>query len=543
MLELAFQQPLEPAGGALGSTLIALVPVAMLLILLAALRLTAWAAVLAAGVVTFLLAVLVWDAPVGNAAQAWFYGSLTGIWAVDWIVFWGVMIFNTMVETGAFERFKNWLLVQATPDVRIQTLLMAWAFGALLEGLVGFGYPWAVVAPILVAIGIRELDAIRVAAIANNAPVSFGALGVPIIGLAKVTGLDLFQLSATVGRIVALLALLPPWILIYLVAGRRGLRDGWPLAIAGSLGYIAGQFPVSQFAGPYLPDVVGSLVCFGVLLGLIRFWKPKTVLGYGGTPIEEQDQVRYAVEQAERERPTGRGALMAVAPFLVLVVVVIAWAGPWSSLPDWTPGDWVVSAQTSIGSGTVDAEFKGQPLIAGTAILVSWILILALLRPRPAQIRSAFRTSFSQMWGALLVGVLIFGLAFEFNFAGMANSMAHGFAQVGDWYIILAPILGWIAVALSGSNTSSNAIFGGFQYTVGKLLHFPVFLAPSLNSVGAETGKPVAPQTASVGVSTTGYTRREGDVIRHNLAWTLIVLAYLIVIGLFYWKVLPGAMR
>ena len=148
----------------------------------------------------------------------------------------------------------------------MQTLLIAWAFGALLEGLVGFGYPWAVVAPLLISFGIADLAAIRVAALANNAPVSFGALGAPIIGLATVTGLPLNELSASIGKIVAMLALAPPWILIYLVSGRRGLRTGWPLAMVGSLGYILGQFPTSQYLGPYLPDVIGSLVCFAALL-------------------------------------------------------------------------------------------------------------------------------------------------------------------------------------------------------------------------------------------------------------------------------------
>src|SRR5207248_3165829 len=148
-----------------------------------------------------------------------------------------------------------------------------------------FGYPWAVVAPILVGLGVTEIDAIRVAAIGNNAPVSYGALGAPIIALATVTGVPLLSLSASVGRIVAILALLPPWILIYLVTGRRGLRGVWPLPVVGSLAYVLGQFPTSQFLGPYLPDVIGSLVCFGALLLLLRYWRPAETLGFGGVPI------------------------------------------------------------------------------------------------------------------------------------------------------------------------------------------------------------------------------------------------------------------
>ncbi len=300
---------------------------------------------------------------------------------------------------------------------------------------------------------LGALAAIRVAALANNAPVSYGALGAPVIGLAAVTSLPLLSLSASIGKIVAILALLPPWILIYLVSGRRGLRDGWPLAIVGSLGYIAGQFPIAEFVGPYLPDVVGSL------------------------------------------------------------------------------------------GGTVEAASKFAPFVAGTAILVSWLLIIAYLRPAASQFRTIFRTTLHQMWGALLVGPFIFGLAYVFSYSGMANSMASGFAKVGTSYVLLAAVLGWIAVALSGSNTSSNALFGAFQLSVAKLLGAPLLLFPSLNSVGAEVGKPVAPQTASVGVSTTKYVRNEGEVIRYNMGWTLVMLAYLVLIGCLFYFLLPDAMR
>jgi lactate permease len=295
MAGTAFSQVLDPAHSVVGSTLLALVPVVALLLLLAVFRLSAWQAVLIGAVVTIVLGITVWQAPLGPTVKAYGIGAGSGFWSVDWIVFWGVIIYNTLVVTGAFDAFKNWLVAQATSDIRVQTLLIAWAFGALLEGLVGFGYPWAVVAPLLIAFGIADLAAIRVAALANNAPVSFGALGAPIIGLATVTGLPLNELSASIGKIVAVLALLPPWILIYLVSGRRGLRGGWPLAVVGSLGYILGQLPTSQYLGPYLPDVIGSLVCFAALLTLLRFWRPKTILGFGGTEIEPLAEERPAV--------------------------------------------------------------------------------------------------------------------------------------------------------------------------------------------------------------------------------------------------------
>jgi len=535
-----FHQVLDPAHNLGLSSLLALVPVLVLLVMLAGLRITAWLATVIGSAVTVLLAVTAWHAPVGSTLRAYLYGSLTGVLAVDWITFWGVVIFNTLVVTGLFTVLRRWLVSQATADVRVQTMLLAWAFGALLEGLVGFGYPWAVVAPILVGLGIAELDAIRVAAIANNAPVSYGALGAPIIGLAAVTGLPLFTLAASVGRVVAVLALLPPWILIYLVSGRRGLRDGWPLAIVGSLGYIAGQLPISQFFGPYLPDVVGSLTCFAALLLLLRFWQPREVLGYRGVPITDR-----RTAGGEGEPLQTRQVVAALLPFVVLIAVVVAWTGPWSTrFAGYVVHKYTVTAGSSIPHGkAVAATFSLTPFIAGTAILTAWVVIMLALRPTGREVAQVFRRSFSQMWGALLVGVFIFGLAFVFNFAGLGNSLAYGFSRIGKPFILLAPILGWIGVALSGSNTSTNALFGGFQLTIGRLLNFPVTLLPTLNSVGAEVGKPVAPQTASVGVSTSRYVRNEGTVIRHNMAWTLVLLGYLVVIGLVFYEVAPQAFR
>jgi len=533
-----FQQVLNPLNNLFFTWIVALIPVAVLLILLAVFRMSAWLAVLIGSIVTFLLALWVWGMPFGDGALAYLYGAATGIWNVNWITFWGVMLFNTLVVTGVFDRFRRWLLSQGTADVRVQTMLFAWAFGALLEGLVGFGYPWAFVAPILITLGIPDLDAIRVAAIANNAPVSYGALGAPIIALAAVTGLPLLALSSSVGHIVAILALLPPWILIVLVSGTRGLRDGWPLAVVGSLGYIAGQFPVSVYLGPYLPDVAGAIVCFAALLLLLKVWRPQQVLGYGGTPLSAADQAK--VSGGEHGLSLGE-VFQAWLPFIVLVVVVVLWTGPWSPLPRISLFAPKVAALSSLEQGKqINAIFNFAPFVGGSAILASWVIVALILRPTGAQLREIWRTTWHQMWGACLVGVFIFGLAYVYNFAGIAGSLAFAFSKIGWAFIIVAPILGWIGVALSGSNTSTNAMFGSFQNIVGKLLGFPTLLLPTLNSVGAEIGKPCAPQTASVGVSTTRYVRNEGAVIRHNMGWTFVLLAYLVLIGIACYFFFPG---
>ena len=532
-----FAQILEPTGSLFVAWIVALIPVVLLLVLLAVFRMSAWLAVLIGSIVTFLLALVVWKMPLGDGILAYVYGSATGIWNVNWITFWGVMLFNTLMLTGVFDKFRRWLIAQGTADIRVQTILFAWAFGALLEGLVGFGYPWAFVAPILISLGIPDIDAIRVAAIANNAPVSYGALGAPIIALAAVTagtlGMQpndlLLPFSSSVGHIVAILALLPPWILLYLVSGKQGMWEAWPLAIVGSLGYIAGQLPVAVYLGPYLPDVIGAIVCFAALLLLLKVWRPSTVRGYGGNQVSVADQARLG---GGDHNLSAAEVFQAWLPFIVLIVVVVLWTGPWSPLPKYVPFTIGVSAASSIEPGrTIGAIFNWAPGVGGTAILISWIIVTLLLRVNGRQLGEIWRRTWHQMWGACLVGVFIFGLAYVFNYSGMANSLAKGFSTIGPWFIVVAPILGWIGVALSGSNTSTNAMFGAFQASVGKLLGFPLLLLPTMNSVGAEIGKPVAPQTASVGVSTTKFVRNEGPVIRHNMGWTVVLLIYLVVIG------------
>jgi lactate permease len=445
------------------------------------------------------------------------------------------MLFNTLVVSGAFDKLRRWLIAQATQDIRVQTILFAWAFGALLEGLVGFGYPWAFVAPILIALGIPDLDAIRVAAIANNAPVSYGALGAPIIALAAVTGYPLLELSGSVSKIVAILALLPPWILLYLVSGKEGMWEAWPLAVVGSLAYIAGQLPVGTFLGPYLPDVAGAIVCFVCVLLLLKVWQPRQVRGYGGAPLAAR-----AATTADHGLSAG-DIFQAWLPIAVLILVVVAWTGPWSKLPGISLLNAQVAAASSITEGaTIAAAFKWTPFVGGSAILASWIIVALLLRVNGRQLAEIWNTTWSQTWGALLVGVFIFGLAYVYNYSGMAASLAKAFAELGPFFIVVAPLLGFIGVALSGSNTSTNAMFGKFQALVGQLLGFPPLLLPTVNSVGAEIGKPIAPQTASVGVSTTRFVRNEGEVIRHNFFWTLVMLGYLIVISVACYLFFPG---
>jgi lactate permease len=305
---------------------------------------------------------------------------------------------------------------------------------------------------------------------------------------------------------------------------------------------------VAMYLGPYLPDITGSIVCFIALLLLLKVWQPKSVLGYGGVAVDAA-----MAKQTRGHGLTSTEVVQAWLPFAVLLIVVAAWTGPWSPLPkvSWFKVQAVACSALAPScptpKGNVSAVFNFAPFVGGTAILASWIIVALLLlsmgRLKGAQLGEIFRRTWHQMWGACLVGVFIFGLAYVFNYSGMAASLAKGFSSMGTAFVVVAPILGFIGVALSGSNTSTNAMFGKFQALVGGQLGLPPLLLPSLNSVGAEIGKPIAPQTASVGVSTSQFVRKEGDVIRHNMGWTFILLAYLILIAILWYLVHPTQME
>ena len=347
--------------------LVALIPVVLLLVLLAVLRLSAWLlAVLIGSIVTFLLALWVWKMPLDDGVRAYLYGSATGIWYVDWITFWGVILFNTLVTTGSFDKLRRWLVQQGTRDVRVQTILFfAWAFGALLEGLVGFGYPWAFVAPILIAIGIPDLDAIPVAAIADD-PAGF----LRSTGSAdyRTCHRDRRHARRSIPRSVANL----------LGLGRQDRGD--PRTVAAldpALSGVGQQRHVVGVAardrrfswlhrwatadrgcslGPYLPDVIGAIVCFVVLLLLLKVWRPAQVLAYGGVPVTGETR-------AEAHGLSAGDVGMAWLPIAVLVAVVVAWTGPWSSLPKIIMLHMSVAADSAITPGAkISATFNWTPV-------------------------------------------------------------------------------------------------------------------------------------------------------------------------------------
>ena len=429
------------------------------------------------------------------------------------------------------------MVKQATVDVRIQTIMLAWAFGALLEGLVGFGYPWAVVVPILVGLGIVDLEAIRVAALANNAPVSYGALGSPILALAAVTGLPLLSLSASVGDIVAVLALLPPFVLIYLVSGWDGMVEAWPLAIVGSFSYILGQWPVAHYLGPYLPDLSGALVSFWILFLFVK-----------DLAAQEYSRLwRKIIPAAAAAEAEPRDAGMAV-PGLAALPGADCGGGALDRALVASAGDQLVQA---VGP----RRFPRSPtsrlhrfstslrLSGGTSILASWIVIVLLLRPSVTQLGGCLRGPSSRCGERWLVAFFIFGIAYIFVFTGMANSLAYGLSKDR------------LGVCGSGADPGLDRRGAVRQQHLDQrdVRSHPGGdrqIAASAGAADRRRSTLWARRLASrsrrrpraSACPPAGLCAAKAQVIRHNMAWTLIFLAYLMLIGLLFYFVLPHAM-
>ena len=510
--------------GNVGLTLIIdLTPVLMLFILLAVLKMSSWKATLITSIATLILAIAI-GVPADGAVSAWLIGALFGLWSISWLIFWGITWFNTWRLTGHLDAFTSWMLKNITNDVRIIALTIAWALGALIEGLIGFGTPWAYLVPILISLGLPTLRALTVMAIANTAPVAYGAFGIPIVTLAGVAGLPLIATSGAVAHIVAVLAFVIVFAILTFIDGWRGIKEAWPAALIGALGYVLGQFTTAVYVGPYLADVMGSIIAFLFLVGLAKVWRPKHMVPPPAIKVSDVKD---------------RGAVARAWASLILFVTVMGlWNSPISPLK-WVVATFSVPAYSEVLQKQVSVSYAFNVLVTGTSALVAWLITLPLMKAGVKDAVNALKATWRQTWGAVFTGIFVISLAFVFNYSGMAYSLAYLTTGLGLWFLAISPFLGWLGAALTGSNTSSNALFGPFQAAMGQLLGLPPLLLPSTQTVGAELGKPVAPQTVSAGVSTTEYVRREGEIIRNNMKYSIALVFVLIIIGVLYWLIYP----
>ncbi len=517
-----FHQILTPVADSLFlSFLVAALPIATVLILLGVFRRPGWQASLAGLAVGLAVATAFWQMPVGLALGAISNGMVFALWPVMWIVVNALVLYNVAVESGRFDAFRDWLLAYLPNDRRVVLVVVGFCFGALLEGVAGFGAPVAITAALLILVGYPPLEALVFVLIFNTAPVAFGALGAPVTVLGAVTGLPAATVAQMIGRQLPVMALILPFYVIALYGGMRSVRALWPVLLVAGGSFALSQFLASNFLDYVLTDVLASLGSLAVTLLFLRVWTPAP---------DPEFMIRGAALRPVSTRPP-IAAWQGWIPWLLVSAVVIVWstlniptigqiAVPW-------PGLDKAIAITLYGGKPYAAVWSFQPLAAGTAILLTAMATAALFRLSPARYVACVARTVRQTWLAVLTVMLIVGLAYLMNYSGLAYTLGKAVASAGQGFVLLSPFLGWIAVFLSGSDTSGNALFGNLQVVAANQLGLNPVLFAATNSSGGVMGKMISPQNISTGVSVTDLKGREGVVFartfRHSIVLTLIL--------------------
>lgn len=529
-----------PLGSIFISALVASLPVVLLLGLLAFGHVRAHLAALIGLAASLLIAILVYGMPSSLALMSAANGAAFGLFPIGWIVLNAIFVYDITVETGKFEIVKH-TIAGIARDRRLQALLIAFSFGAFIEGAAGFGTPVAISAAMLIGLGFKPLQAAGLALIGNTAPVAYGALGTPIIALAKVTGLPLEQLSAMVGRQLPFFSVIVPFWLVWAMAGFKGMREVWPACLTSGVTFAIAQFLISNYHGPWVVDIAGAIVSILSLMLLLKFWHPATNWEFPGA-----DKEMVAIKHSARE---AWGAWM---PWIILSVLVFLWGLPQIKQ---------MLNQVSLIEFEVPllhkAIFRAPPVVpqpkaeeavfafnwlsaTGTALLLSGIVSGMMLRLSVRKLAGMYWMTLKRVQLSLVTIAAMLALGFTTRYGGLDATMGLAFASTGFLFPFFSPLLGWLGVALTGSDTSSNVLFGNLQQITAQQLNLSPVLAAAANSSGGVMGKMIDAQSIVVAGVATGQHGGEGAILRyvffHSLA--LAVLVGLLVLSQAY--LFPG---
>ena len=518
-----FQQLLTPVSDSLLlSFLVAAIPIIVVLVMLGVLQRPAWQAALAGLASALVIAIGVWQMPAGLALNATAAGVTFALWPIMWIVFAALILYNVAVMSGRFDAFRRWVLTHLPNDKRIVLIVIGYGFGSLLEGVSGFGAPVAITASLLIMLGFKSLDAVVYALIFNTAPVAFGSLGIPITTLAGVTGLPAPVLGAMVGRQLPLFAFILPFYVMAMYGGLKSVKAVFPALFVAGGAFALGQFFSSNYIGYELTDVISagsSLICTVLFL---RVWQPAYDAEHAlQVPVEKLDAPHASV-------PKWQGWL----PWLILCAVVFIWThfkvATWGQQLIHWPGLHNQVFITLYGKPYA-AIWSFQPLATGTAILVTAIITAIAVRLPVGTFLAAAGTAFRQILLPSLTVTAIVGLAYLMNYSGMTYTLGKGVATSGALFPLLSAFLGWIAVFLSGSDSSGNALFGNLQVVAATQAVPPLspVLMAATNSSGGVFAKMISPQNIATGVAVSDLKGQEASIFRrtfvHSIVFTVVL--------------------
>jgi lactate permease len=535
---MPWPQNYDPLQSLLGSALVATIPIVLLLALLAFWHVRAHLAALAGLIAAIATAIFVFGMPLPLAGAAAGYGAAFGLFPIGWIVLNAVFIYQLAVHTGTFEQLKR-QVAGLSDDRRIQALLIAFSFGAFIEGCAGFGAPVAISGAMLIGLGFKPLEAAKLALIGNTAPVAFGSVGIPLTTLNKVTDLPLDQLSAMVGRQLPFFSLLIPFWLVAAQVGMRGMWQVWPACLVCGGTFGIAQYAVSNFHGPWLVDIVAAVISMVSLVVLLQFWRP--------TKTETVENTNAPIP-VETPAPVSNGsAFRAWLPWLLLAVFVAVWkvkpVEAWlKSVADWSMQVPLVfegiqkmppvAPKPEFEKGVFDFQFFAA---TGTALLFAGIVAGLLLGVGPRHLAQLYWRTLMRVRISLLTIALMLALGYVTRYGGTDTTMGLAFAATGSWFPFFSPLLGWLGVALTGSDTSSNVLFGNLQKVTAEQTGISPILTCAANSSGGVMGKMIDAQSIVVAQTATGGVEGAPDAgtILRAVFWHSLALA--ILVGILVW--------
>jgi lactate permease len=518
---MAWTQPTDPCHNMLVSAIIAILPVSVIFWALVLRKMKGYQAAFLAGAAALLIATLIYKMPIQLALLSSLNGAVYGLFPICWIVFNAVFLFNTTIRSGQFEVIKHFMAT-ITADRRIQALLIAFCFGSFLEGTAGFGAPVAITAAMLTGLGFNPLYAAGICLIANTAPVAFGSIGIPVTVAAQVTSLPEHAISQMIGRTLPFLSAILPFYLVTLMAGFKRAREVAPAALVCGLSFAIIQFFSSNFLGPALPDVLAGIGSIISLLILLKYWQPSSVWRF---PTEPEPKPL-------RGQPSLQRLLWAFLPFLILTIMVITWGLP--PIKNWltSNGTWQFPVP---GLHNAILESNGSPLAhiyrlnylsaAGTAILIATLVSLLFSRLTLKESANTFFATFHQLRIPILTIAVVLAFAYLMNDSGITQTIAKALADSGVLFPFFAPILGWLGVFITGSDTSSNALFGKLQSATAVSIGVDPIVTVGANVSGGVMGKMISPQSIAVAAAAGQLVGRESDLFRFTVRHSLILLA------------------
>nr|WP_294794400.1 L-lactate permease [uncultured Mucilaginibacter sp.] len=534
-METIWSQNYDPLHNVFLSTLVAAIPIILLLSLIAIFRVRIHFAAILGLAAAFLVAVLIYGMPFKTATATTFFGAANGLFPIGWIILNIIFLYQLTVDKGLFSIIRHNLAAIA-PDPRIQVILIAFSFGAFFEGAAGFGTPVAITAAILIQLGFRPLAACGLSLIANTAPVAFGALGTPVLALSSVTGIDLLHLSAMIGRQLPLFSLIVPFWVVWAMAGFRGMLGVWPAALVAGLCFAVPQYLVSNFHGPWLVDIVASICSMIALMVLLKFWQPKTIWKL---PKQDADMSMEPVHGSI----SGKKMLQAWLPWILLTVFIFVWGLPTIkgalntiSAPQFEFAylhKAVSRTPPIVPAATLDNPIKPEEAIfklnwlsaTGSGILLAAIIAGFVMGYSAKELAKSYGRTLWRVRFSLITIAAMLALGYVTKYSGGDATLGLALAQTGVMYPFFGTMLGWLGVALTGSDTSSNILFGSLQVITAKQTHVSPILMAAANSSGGVMGKMVDAQSIVVASTATNWYGHEGDILRYVFVHSLVLAA------------------